>query len=425
MMICWPKASSPLSWLRASPLLGVMLLSACATQPPTTPLPTPTPIPQPAPPQPAPGPPSPPVPAPSPPLVPTPQAALPGLKSVPWSALPYWQTTPLAESWGAFLQGCTALQKRAAWQSVCEEARRLNNPDETTVRDFFERYFQTYESSNEDGTTEGLVTGYYEPLIKGSRVQTARARFPIYGVPDDLITVDLASVYPQLKNLRLRGKLVGNKVVPYAPRHEIENGGSGNGANAKILAWAEDAVELFFMQIQGSGRVELPGGTHLRLGYADQNGHPYKSIGKLLVERGELTLDQASMQSIKEWGIKNPDKLPTLLAANPSYVFFRELPEGLPGPVGALGVPVTAGRSIAVDPKFIPLGAPVFLATTLPNSTTPLNRLMMAQDTGGAIRGGVRADFFWGFGTEAGEMAGKMKQQGRMWVLLPKGYPIQ
>ena len=423
MIFCWPKPSSPRMLLRASMFAGVLMLSACATKAPT-PMPAPAPTPQPTQPAPLPGrtPAPPPVPTPAPAPVPTPPTTLPGLKSVPYTAIPNWQTTTLAESWDAFLQGCTALQKRAAWRSVCDEARRLENPPEATVRDFFERNFQAYESSNEDGSTEGLVTGYYEPLIKGSRTATTRARFPIYGVPDDLITVDLASVYPELKNLRLRGRLVGNKLVPYATRREIEN--RGDSANLKILAWAEDAVELFFLQIQGSGRVALADGTHLRLGYADQNGHPYKSIGKLLVERGELTLDQASMQSIKEWGIKNPDKLPALLAANPSYVFFRELPEGLPGPLGALGVPVTAGRSIAVDPKFIPLGAPVFLSTTLPNSATPLNRLMMAQDTGGAIRGGVRADFFWGFGAEAGEMAGRMKQKGRMWVLLPRDYPI-
>ena len=417
MTTCWLKVSSPVAWLRASLLFCAVLFSACVTK-------SPIPAPQPAAPQPVPLPPSPSVQAPTPPLTPTPQVTLSGLKSVPWVALPNWSTTPLLESWGAFLQGCSALQKRAEWHSVCEDARRLGKPNETAVRGFFERNFQAYESSNEDGTTEGLVTGYYEPLIQGSRTQTARARFPIYAVPDDLITVDLANVYPELKNLRLRGKLVDRKIVPFPSRSEIESSGLGGSLKAKTLAWAEDAVELFFMQIQGSGRVALPDGTYLRLGYADQNGHPYKSIGKLLVERGELTLDQASMQSIKEWGMKNPDKLPALLAANPSYVFFRELPEGLPGPLGALGVPVTAGRSIAVDPKFIPLGAPVFLATTLPNSDTPLNRLMMAQDTGGAIRGGVRADFFWGFGTEAGEMAGKMKQKGRMWVLLPQDYPV-
>jgi membrane-bound lytic murein transglycosylase A len=295
-------------------------------------------------------------------------------------------------------------------------------PDNATARAFFEQRFQPWQATQEDGSAEGMVTGYYEPLLKGDRVRTARARFPLYAAPDDLITVDLASVYPELKNLRLRGRLVGNKLVPYPTRKEIE-AGNGNGFKGKPIAWAENPVDLFFLQIQGSGRIELPDGSHMRVGYADQNGHPYLSIGKLLVERGELKLEQASMQGIKDWGAKNPDKLPELLASNPSFVFFRELPNGLTGPLGALGVPLTGGRSIAVDPRFIPLGAPVFLATTQPNSPLPLNRLVMAQDTGGAIRGGVRADFFWGFGEAAGARAGRMKQRGRMWVLLPKAWP--
>jgi membrane-bound lytic murein transglycosylase A len=271
------------------------------------------------------------------------------------------------------------------------------------------------------------VTGYYEPLLKGDRVRTERARYPLYAAPDDLITVDLASIYPELKTLRLRGRLVGNKVVPYPTRKEIEApapNGNGYSFKGKPIAWAEDPVDLFFLQIQGSGRIELPDGSHLRVGYSDQNGYPYQSIGKLLVERGELKLEQASMQGIKDWGAKHPDKLPELLASNPSFVFFRELPNGLSGPLGSLGVPLSGGRSIAVDTRFIPLGAPVFLATTQPNSSLPLNRLVMAQDTGSAIRGGVRADFFWGFGNQAGELAGRMKQRGRMWVLLPRDYPL-
>jgi len=157
------------------------------------------------------------------------------------------------------------------------------------------------------------------------------------------------------------------------------------------------------------------------LSYADQNGHPYRSVGRLLVERGELTLDQASMQGIRAWGNRNPDKLPELLNSNASFVFFREQPGDIPGPVGALGIPLTAGRSLAVDARVIPLGAPVFLSTTQPNSTQPLNRLMAAQDTGGAIRGAVRADFYWGSGDEAGAQAGRMRQPGRLWVLLPNG----
>lgn len=389
--------------LRASPWLFALLLSACAVQPPA-----PTPPPKPAPPA----------------LTPTPAATFPTLKPVDWSALSLWKDDTVNEAWGAFLLSCSTLKKQTAWQAVCNEAATLAPPDDATTRAFFEQRFQLYQATQDDGNAEGLITGYYEPLLKGDRVQTARARFPLYAVPDDLITVDLASVYPELKNLRLRGRLVGNKLVPYSTRKEIEAAANGNGFKGKPIAWAEDPVDLFFLQIQGSGRIEMPDGTHMRVGYADQNGYPYKSIGKLLVERNELKLEQASMQGIKDWGMKHPDKLPELLASNPSFVFFRELPNGLSGPLGALGVPLTGGRSIAVDPRYIPLGAPVFLATTQPNSMLPLNKLVMAQDTGGAIRGGVRADVFWGFGDAAGELAGRMKQRGRMWVLLPKDYPI-
>jgi membrane-bound lytic murein transglycosylase A len=343
------------------------------------------------------------------------------LKPVGWAAVAFWQDDAVSETWGAFLQSCSTLVKRAAWQAVCAEAASMAAPDDATARAFFEQRFQPYQATADDGSAEGMVTGYYEPLLKGDRVRTARARFPLYAAPDDLISVELASVYPELKGLRLRGRLVGNKLLPYPTRKDIET--AGNGFKGQPIAWAEDPVDLFFLQIQGSGRIELPDGSHMRVGYADQNGHPYLSIGKLLVERGELKLEQASMQGIKNWGAKNPDKLPALLASNPSFVFFRELPNGLSGPLGALGVPLTGGRSIAVDPRFIPLGAPVFLATTQPNSPQPLNRLVMAQDTGSAIRGGVRADFFWGFGDKAGELAGRMKQRGRMWVLLPRTWP--
>jgi membrane-bound lytic murein transglycosylase A len=409
--------------LRASPWLFALLLSACAVQPPKepTPLPTPTPAPIPAPaPVPVPQPVPEPLPAP-PALIPSPAVAYPLLKPVGWAAVAFWQDDAISETWGAFLQSCSTLVKRAAWHAVCAEAARMAAPDDAAARAFFEQRFQPYQATAEDGSAEGMVTGYYEPLLKGDRVRTARARFPLYAAPDDLISVELASVHPELKGMRLRGRLVGNKLLPYPTRKDIET--AGNGFKGQPIAWAEDPVDLFFLQIQGSGRIELPDGSHMRVGYADQNGHPYLSIGKLLIERGELKREQASMQGIKNWGAKNPDKLPALLASNPSYVFFRELPNGLSGPLGALGVPLTGGRSIAVDPRFIPLGAPVFLATTQPNSPRPLNRLVMAQDTGSAIRGGVRADFSWGFGAKAGELAGRMKQRGRMWVLLPKTWP--
>lgn len=304
---------------------------------------------------------------------------------------------------------------------MCETALGIDKEDAATQQRFFEQYFRPFAAVNPDNSVDGTITGYYEPLIKGDRRFTRRARYPIYGVPDDLIVVDLASVYPDLKNLRLRGRLEGNRLVPYFSRSDIEN--KAANFKAKAIAWAEDPVDLFFLQIQGSGRIELPDGEHIRIGYADQNGYPYKSIGKLLVERGEIKLEEASMQSIKAWGKNNPDQLPELLESNPSYVFFRELPDGLDGPLGSLGVPLTPGRSIAVDARFIPLGAPVFLSTTYPLTSQPMNRLVMAQDTGGAINGAVRADLFWGFGDDAGEQAGKMRQNGRLWVLLPKDYP--
>ena len=210
-------------------------------------------------------------------------------------------------------------------------------------------------------------------------------------------------------------------MVPYYPRAEITNGTAP--VKGLEIAWVEDPVELFFLQVQGSGRIRLPDGTLMRVGYADHNGHPYRSIGRWLVDLGELTLDQASMQGIKAWVKRNPERANELLNQNPAYVFFRELPAaaGDEGPAGSLGVPLTAGRSLAVDPRTIPLGAPVFLATTWPLSTRPLQRLMLAQDTGSAIRGAVRADFFWGFGPDAAEQAGRMKQSGSLWLLWPNG----
>jgi membrane-bound lytic murein transglycosylase A len=259
--------------------------------------------------------------------------------------------------------------------------------------------------------------------LRGSRTRSARYAYPVFGVPDDLLVIDLANLYPELGSYRLRGRVVGRRVVPYYSRAEIEAGSTP--LSDKVLAWVDDPVDLFFLHIQGSGRILLDTGETLRVGYADQNGHPYVSIGRKLVEQGELTPAEASMEGIKRWAKEHPERLPALLASNPSYVFFRLLPppptEEPSGPPGALGVPLSAGRSIAVDPRAVPLGAPVFLATTFPNGKEPLRRLVLAQDTGGAIKGVVRADLFFGFGEEAGRLAGAMREQGRMWVLLPAG----
>jgi len=314
------------------------------------------------------------------------------------------------------------LKGKPEWQPACADAATLSAPDQAALKQFFERAFALYAVVNPDGSAEGLITGYYEPVLHGSRRQSAKYRQPVYGVPDDLLVVDLSDVYPDLKNLRLRGRIDGRRVVPYYTRAEID-AGKAPVAGREIL-WVEDSMELFFLQVQGSGKVVLDTGEVVRVSYADQNGHPYRSVGRILVERGELTLDQASMQGIKAWAARNPDKVTDLLDNNASYIFFREQPANGPGPNGALGIALTPGRSLAVDPRAVPLGAPVFLSATWPNSQQPLNRLMVAQDTGGAIKGAVRADFYWGSGDEAGAKAGRMRQTGRMWALLPSGFPL-
>jgi membrane-bound lytic murein transglycosylase A len=220
--------------------------------------------------------------------------------------------------------------------------------------------------------------------------------------------------------MRLRGRLQGRKVVPYESRSEIAAGDSLRGNE---LLWVDDPIEAFFLQVQGSGRVQLDGGSVVRVGYGEQNGHPYRSIGRWLADQGELPLEQTSMQSIKAWAARNPRRVNELLDQNPSFVFFRELPLGDPraGPQGAMGVALTPGVSLAVDPRYLPLGAPLVLSTTHPTSKLPLARPMLAQDTGGAIRGPLRFDFFWGFGPEAGELAGRTRADGAAWLLVPRG----
>jgi peptidoglycan lytic transglycosylase A len=361
----------------------------------------------------------PPAPTPAPP---TPAIEYRGkLQPASWLDLPAWGSESLRDSLEAFVRSCQALEKQDAWKAVCAGAHvMLPGSSEREIGAFFELNFEPYQVVNPDDTTTGMVTGYYEPLLRGSRVRTQRYRYPIYRVPQDLLVVDLTEVFPELKGKRLRGRLEGNRVVPYLSRGEIDREGSPLKGNE--LVWVDDPVDVFFLHIQGSGQVEFENGERIRVGYAEQNGHPFRSLGRRLIQSGEIPAERASMQGIKDWARRNPRRAQEFLNANPSYVFFRELPRDLIGPIGSLGVPLTAERSIAVDPRVVPLGVPVYLATTWPNTSEPLNRLMVAQDTGGAIAGAVRVDFFWGFGDAAGNQAGKMRQAGRMWVLLPKGY---
>nr|WP_323123139.1 MltA domain-containing protein [Burkholderia alba] len=329
------------------------------------------------------------------------QIAAERLTPVVWQQVPGWQDDTLIGATVALRQNCARLARQANWQRACAAAERLDDLDVGGARAFFETYFTPFQFANNDGSLDGLVTGYYEPLLRGSRVRRGPYQYALYRWPAGYRT---GAALPVRAQLERTGVLNGNELV-----------------------WVDDPIEAFFLQVQGSGRVVLDDGSVMRVGYGGTNNQPYRSIGKWLLDRGELTAGQATMQGIKAWARANPARVDTLLDTNPRFVFFREMPSkeavpqgGADGPVGALGVPLTPERSIAVDPSAIPLGTPVFLQTTRPLTNTPLNRLVFAQDTGSAIKGGVRADYFWGLGDDAGDQAGRMKQVGRMWLLLPK-----
>lgn len=334
--------------------------------------------------------------------------------------MPGWQTDDVRQAWPAFMASCSVLARRVEWRQVCDQASRVNANDGVAIRYFFEQGFQPYKMVADDGNDRGLVTGYYEPLLKGSRKRQGAYQTALHRPPPDLVTINPATAPPEARGYT-KARRSGQTLVPYWTRAELF---SSSILRGREIVWVDDPVEAFFLQVQGSGRVYLPEtGETIRLAYADQNGHSYKSIGRYLVDKGEMTLSQASAQSIKKWIRDNPSRERELFNANPRYVFFREekVTDPAIGPRGALNVPLTGERSIAIDPSMVPLGAPVFLSTTQPNSAVPLQRLVVAQDTGYAIRGAVRADYFWGYGYEAGERAGSMKQQGQVWVLLPKG----
>lgn len=347
-----------------------------------------------------------------------PSVAVETLQPVEWGEVDGWPGTDLLASFGAFVDSCRVLQRKEDWAPACAAAAELPVKSGTTLLQYYEKWFVPHKISNEDGSDTGTITGYYVPDLDGSRVRTERFSYPLYAVPDDLYVIDLRDVYPELASYRLRGRIDGRRIVPYYTRSELDAG--VDTLSGKELFWIDDPVELFFLHIQGSGRIRLENGTSVMVNYAEQNGHPYRSIGRLLIERGAMTRDQMSMQNIRRWARENPEQVWDLLGENPSFIFFRELEPEVQSPPGSLGIPLVPEISLAVDPRTIPLGAPVFLATTWPYNPRPLQKLMVAQDTGGAIKGQVRADFFWGMGDEAGALAGRMKQDGRLWVLLPR-----
>jgi len=342
--------------------------------------------------------------------------------AVSWKDVPGWRHDRHAEAWPALLQSCRRPAQTPPWQAICTAAQALPDPDDEKARAFFERWFVAHRVAGERGRRDGLITGYYEPLLEASLERTARFRYPIYGQPNDLLVVDLGALYPELAGKRVRGRLQGRRVVPYLSREDIDS--PKQPLAGSEIAWVDDPLGLFFLHIQGSGRLRLPDGRTLAVGYADQNGHPYTSIGRVLVDMGELAQDDVNLFTIRDWLRRNPQRAAEVLARNASYVFFALRKDPAGAATGAMGVALTAERSIAVDPTAIPLGSPVWLDTTLPGEgAAAYRRLVFAQDTGGAIKGYVRADVFFGQGERAERLAGTMKQTGRLFVLLPAGNP--
>ena len=303
----------------------------------------------------------------------------------------------------------------ADWRDLCAAAGAQG-----AARAFFEDWFVPFKATDR-GRDEGLFTGYYEPLLHGALAESARYATPLYGRPDDLVTVELGAFDDELKGKRIAGRVVDGKLRLYESRAEIVAGALDS--RAQPIAWVDDPVDAFFLHVQGSGRVALDDGGMLRVGYAAANGRDYISIGRVLIDRGELTREEVSLQTIRAWLAAHAGAAQELLDRNPSFVFFRTL-EG-DGPIGAQGVALTAERSLAVDRKFLPLGAPVWLDITVPDADPakpdqPLRRLLIAQDTGGGIKGALRGDIFWGFGADAEAIAGRMKHRGRLYLLLPR-----
>lgn len=337
---------------------------------------------------------------------------------VPWDRLDGWETDRHAEAWPTLLRSCTKLEDRPSWSDVCRAATTMADPTDRQVKTFFEKHFRPHPVRDDKGRRQGLITGYFEPLLRGSRQPGGRYRYPLYRPPPDLLTLDLGEAYPEIEGRGLGGRLEGNTVRPYPARKKLE--ASPGILSGNELLWIDDPVDVFFLHVQGSGRVRLPDGRIVAVGFADHNGRPYRSIGRRLIDTGELDREDVDLFSIRQWLRQHPDRARALLHHNPRYVFFRLGVASSIGPTGALNVPLTAGRSMAVDPDAIPLGVPIWLETSSPGRPdTPLNRLMMAQDTGGAIKGYNRGDVFWGSGDTAERNAGRMKQPGRMFVLLP------
>lgn len=353
------------------------------------------------------------------------------LRAAQFNQLPGWEQDDLSTFAPAFARSCERILRKPAdarlgalpeagtyrdWQPACVAFQALDLKSNPAIRDWATTYMAPWEVRSGNEPT-GLFTGYYEASLKGSRTPHHPYLTPLHTRPDDLVTVQLGEFRESLKGQRIAGRVKDGALHPYETRASIVTGHWPHQDQA--LVWVDDPVDAFFVQIQGSGVVELDDGQLMRIGYDGQNGHPYFAIGRELIRRGELTPETVSMQSIRDWLSQHPDQADSVMNTNPSYVFFREIQRE--GAMGGEGVVLTAGRSLAIDHTQLAYGLPIFtdIAPPLP-SEARLQRLMVAQDTGGAIQGAVRGDVFWGFGDHAEWLAGHMKSEGRYWLLLPR-----
>jgi membrane-bound lytic murein transglycosylase A len=364
------------------------------------------------------------------------------LQIAPFAELQGWAANDPKRGLEAFRRSCIALATRpddtplggvnyagtaSDWRQPCLTAATVPADDVAAARAFFEAEFTAYRVTEETDT--GLFTGYYEPQLRGSRTRYGQYQTPLYGIPEDLVSVDLGLFRDNLKGQRIVGQVTSGRLVPYPDRAAIEIGGL---AQAKPLVYVDDAIDAFFLQIQGSGRIVLDDGSVVRAAYGAQNGHAYTAIGAVLIRRGDLKREEVSMQSIRAWLTHHPEEAQQIMNANASYVFFTEQALGDPalGAAGAQGVPLTPEASLAVDLTLHALGVPVWLETTAPDPDAAqperrFDRLVVMQDTGGAIRGPIRGDVYWGYDPDAGSIAGRMRSEGRMTVLLPNAVAMR
>jgi len=352
-----------------------------------------------------------------------------------FNGLPGWTTDAHQYALAAFLRSCAVFAKKPAnvqvgpdsrfgrvadWLPVCQSAAGLKNTANPTARLFFETWFLPYQVT-EQGGARGLITGYFEPQLEGAWQPSTRYSIPLYKRPGDIVSADLGDFNPEWEGRKLVGRVQAGKFVPYHNRREIASGSlKGRGLE---LMWLNDPIDAFILHVQGSGRVRMSDGKIVRVGFAGRNGHPYTAIGRVLIARGALKSGEVTLQSIRAWLAAHPDDARTVMNENASYIFFRLLKGD--GPIGAQGVALTPRRSLAIDRAYLPLGAPIWLSTADPiNKTRPLTQLMIAQDTGSAIKGAVRGDFFWGAGAAARERAGRMNAAGTFHILLPRALAI-